>query len=104
MDLTFAADYHRESHAESLRRFGAEEEAAALRSTVRKRVLWAATLAYGPARFDCVVVDLSLGGARIFLAQPLGKGDIAVVAVATGATVNITNSNGVDEAHPDWRR
>jgi Tol biopolymer transport system component len=34
----------------------------------------------------------------------LGKGDIAVVAVATGATVNITNSNGVDEAHPDWRR
>ena len=29
MDLTFAADYHRESHAESLRRFGAEEEAAA---------------------------------------------------------------------------
>jgi len=56
-----------------------EEEAAALRSTVRKRVLWAAKLAHGSARFDCVVVDLSLGGARIYLAQPLGKGDIVTL-------------------------
>lgn len=56
-----------------------EEQAAALRRTVRKRVLWAAKLSHGPARFDCVVVDLSLGGARIFLAQPLGKGDIVTL-------------------------
>ena len=52
-----------------------EEEAAALRRTVRKRVLWAAKLAHGAKRYDCVVVDLSLGGARIYLAQPLGKGE-----------------------------
>jgi len=50
-----------------------EEEAAALRSSVRKRVLWAAKLVHGKARFDCVVVDLSLGGARIYLVRPLGK-------------------------------
>ena len=56
-----------------------EEEAAALRRTVRKRVLWAAKLAHGHARFDCVVVDLSLGGARIYLAQPLGKGEIVTL-------------------------
>ena len=56
-----------------------EEDAAALRSSVRKRVLWAAKLAHGSARFDCVVVDLSLGGARIYLAQPLGKGDMVTL-------------------------
>jgi len=52
-----------------------EEEAAALRRTVRKRVLWAAKLARGAKRFDCVVVDLSLGGARIHLAQPVAEGE-----------------------------
>src|SRR5215470_17017550 len=51
-----------------------EEEAAILRSSVRKRVLWAAKLVRGSKCFNCVVVDLSLGGARIHLAQPLGKG------------------------------
>lgn len=56
-----------------------EEEAAALRRSVRKRVLWAAKLAHGKACFDCVVVDLSLGGARIYLAQPVGKGDIVTL-------------------------
>jgi Tol biopolymer transport system component len=33
----------------------------------------------------------------------VGKGDIAVVAVATGATVNLTNTNGVTEEGPDWQ-
>ena len=56
-----------------------EEEAAALRSTPRKRVLWAARIAHGSTRFDCVVVDLSLGGARIYLAQPFSKGDIVTL-------------------------
>jgi Tol biopolymer transport system component len=45
-----------------------------------------------------VVVDL----ARI-TAGTLGKADIAVVTVATGATVDITNTNAINEAHPDWR-
>lgn len=31
------------------------------------------------------------------------EGDIALVTVATGATVNITKSKGVNEAHPDWQ-
>jgi PilZ domain-containing protein len=56
-----------------------EEEAAALRRTVRKRVLWAAKLARGAKRFDCVVVDLSLGGARIHLAQPVIKGEMVTL-------------------------
>jgi len=56
-----------------------EEEATALRSTVRKRVLWAAKLARGPKRYDCVVVDLSLGGARIHLAQPVTKGEMVTL-------------------------
>jgi hypothetical protein len=64
-----------------------EEEAAALRRTVRKRVLWAAKLAHGPARFDCVVVDLSLGGARIYLAQPLGKGEIVTLKLDQMSTL-----------------
>jgi len=58
-----------------------EEEVAALRRTVRKRVLWAAKLVHGSARFDCVVVDLSLGGARIYLARPLGKGDLVTLTL-----------------------
>ena len=33
----------------------------------------------------------------------VGKGDIAVVTVATGATVNLTNTNGVTEEGPDWQ-
>lgn len=33
----------------------------------------------------------------------VGKGDIAVVTVATGATVNLTNTNGVAEGGPDWQ-
>jgi Tol biopolymer transport system component len=33
----------------------------------------------------------------------VGKGDIAVVTVATGATVNLTNTNGVIEDGPDWQ-
>ena len=32
-----------------------------------------------------------------------GKSDIAVVTVATGATVNLTNTNGVVERGPDWQ-
>ncbi len=56
-----------------------DEEAAALRRTVRKRVLWAAKLAHGAKRFDCVVVDLSLGGARIHLAQPVAKGEVVTL-------------------------
>lgn len=56
-----------------------DEEAAALRSTVRKRVLWAAKLARGAKRYDCVVVDLSLGGARVHLAQLMNKGEVVTL-------------------------
>ncbi|HKF70489.1 MAG TPA: PilZ domain-containing protein [Stellaceae bacterium] len=58
-----------------------DDEAAALRGTVRKRVLWAAELTHGARRFDCVVVDLSLGGARIHLAQPLAKGELVTLVL-----------------------
>jgi Tol biopolymer transport system component len=33
----------------------------------------------------------------------VGKSDVAVVTVATGATVNLTNTNGVTEDGPDWQ-
>jgi PilZ domain len=56
-----------------------EEDAAALRRNVRKRVLWAAKLACGAKRYDCVVVDLSLGGARIHLSEPVTKGEIVTL-------------------------
>ena len=52
-----------------------EEQAAARRETVRKRVLWAAALCVGGRWFDCVVVDLSLGGARLYLDQPIDIGE-----------------------------
>jgi Tol biopolymer transport system component len=37
------------------------------------------------------------------LTGTLSKSDVAVVTVATGATVNLTNTTSVDEAHPDWQ-
>jgi Tol biopolymer transport system component len=33
----------------------------------------------------------------------VGKGDVAVMTVATGATVNLTSTNGVIEDGPDWQ-
>jgi TolB protein len=45
-----------------------------------------------------VLVDYSRISAEI-----LGKGDIAVVTLASGTTVNLTGSNGVDESHADWQ-
>lgn len=56
-----------------------EEEAAALRRNVRKRVLWAAKLTRGAKRYDCVVVDLSLGGARIHMTHPVTKGEMVTL-------------------------
>jgi hypothetical protein len=56
-----------------------EQDAAALRGSVRKRVLWAAKVARGAKRYDCVVVDLSLGGARIHLAEPMAKGEMVTL-------------------------
>ena len=32
----------------------------------------------------------------------LSKGDIAVTDVVSGATVNLTNTTGISEEHPDW--
>jgi len=32
----------------------------------------------------------------------LGKGDVAMWEVATGAVTQLTNTNGVEEGHPDW--
>jgi hypothetical protein len=56
-----------------------EEELAALRHTVRKRVLWAAQLQVSSKRYDCIVVDLSLGGARLHFAEPIEKGEKVVL-------------------------
>ena len=58
-----------------------EDEAAALRSSVRKRVLWAAKLALGARRFDCVVVDLSLGGARLHFVEPITIGAMVTLTL-----------------------
>ena len=52
-----------------------EEEAAAHRRTVRKRVLWAARLEAAGRQHDCVVIDLSLGGAKLDVNAPLAQGD-----------------------------
>jgi tol-pal system beta propeller repeat protein TolB len=38
----------------------------------------------------------------ILTGNSLHKGDIAVVNVADGTTANLTNTTGIDEAHPDW--
>ena len=51
-----------------------EEEAKALRKTVRKRVLWKARIEMEGVTHACAVVDLSLGGARLHLAKPVAKG------------------------------
>jgi Tol biopolymer transport system component len=44
-----------------------------------------------------VLVDL----ARL-TGSGLGKSDVAVVAMATGAVVNLTNTGGSNETHADW--
>jgi TolB protein len=38
-----------------------------------------------------------------FVTGTMGKGDLAVVTVATGATMNLTNTNGTPEGGPDWQ-
>jgi Tol biopolymer transport system component len=40
---------------------------------------------------------------RVTSGGTVGKGDIAVVTVATGATVNLTNTNSTSEGGPDWQ-
>jgi len=32
----------------------------------------------------------------------LSKGDIAIIEIESGATINLTNTPGVSEEHPDW--
>jgi len=32
----------------------------------------------------------------------LGKGDVAIVDIGTGATINLTNTPGINEEHPIW--
>lgn len=32
----------------------------------------------------------------------LGKGDVAIIEVATGAVTNLTDSNGANDGNPDW--
>jgi Tol biopolymer transport system component len=44
-----------------------------------------------------IVVDFST-----LTSGHLSKGDIAVVAVASGATTNLTNTSGINEEHPNW--
>jgi len=51
-----------------------EEAAKALRKTVRKRVLWKARIEIAGVTHACAVVDLSLGGARLHLAEPVESG------------------------------
>jgi hypothetical protein len=51
-----------------------EEEAKAQRKTVRKRVLWKARIEIAGTIRDCAVVDLSLGGARLHLAERVALG------------------------------
>jgi len=56
-----------------------ESEVIALRRSVRKRVLWAAKLDIGGQGYDCIVVDLSLGGARLNVSAPVLKGEVVVL-------------------------
>lgn len=56
-----------------------EEEAAAHRRTVRKRVLWAARIEVSGRQHDCVVIDLSLGGAKLDLKAPVTQGDVVTL-------------------------
>jgi Tol biopolymer transport system component len=45
-----------------------------------------------------VVVDFAK-----LIANTLGKSDVAVVTMATGAIVNLTNTGGANELHADWQ-
>ena len=63
-----------------------ESELAALRRNVRKRVLWGAQLQISAARFDCIVVDLSLGGARLHFAERIEMGqEVALILDRIGS-------------------
>jgi TolB protein len=46
---------------------------------------------------DKVVADFA-----ILTGNSLHKGDIAVIRVAGGATVNLTNTPGIQDEHPEW--
>ena len=67
---------------------GSEAELVAQRRSVRKRVLWAARLEVGNKRYDCVVVDLSLGGARLHYSEPVSKGEHVVLVLERIGNLN----------------
>ena len=46
-----------------------------------------------------VLVDLQ----KLTGSSGLGKSDVAVVTMATGAVVNLTNTGGSNESHADWQ-
>ena len=49
-----------------------DSDKAERRQFRRKAVLWAATIETSNGAFDCITFDLSLGGARLRCAQPIG--------------------------------
>ena len=51
-----------------------EDEAKAMRKTVRRRVLWKARIKIAGAIHPCAVVDISLGGARLHFAVRAASG------------------------------
>jgi len=76
-----------DDNSERSRRELSEAEGAAQRRTVRKRVLWAARLKAGARQFDCIVVDLSLGGARLHFCEPLPKGQMVSLILERIGTI-----------------
>lgn len=66
----------------------AKETYAEPRRTVRKRVLWAATLKGEEGSCDCVVVDLSLGGAKLLLSMTITEGQKVALTLGRFGTFN----------------
>jgi hypothetical protein len=55
------------------------------REHARKPVLWAARLDTSLGSFDCIVLNLSLGGARLDLSAPIVPREVCLVLERYGA-------------------
>lgn len=81
---TSAANQNRSSDSQP------PQTSAAMRRFRRKPVIWAATLEAGSGIFDCVILDLSSGGARLKISQTVPLNQPAVLTFGSFGTFPCT--------------
>lgn len=69
---------------------GAPDSTAAMRRYRRKPVIWAASLEASNGIFDCIILDLSSGGARLKISEIVPLNEPAILAFGRFGTFPCT--------------